>query len=105
MLMPVTTTPTELQRNYRNVVKKAKKAKDAIVVLSNNVPEAIYMDYDTYVEKFLKIKEINEAKTVGFTSANNELLSLAGSINNEEARKLISDIDEMFETVDEDEWK
>lgn len=105
MLMPITTTPTELQRNYRNVVKKAKKAKDAVIVLSNNIPEAVYMDYETYVKKLLNVGEIDKAKTVGFATANDELLSLSGSMSDEEADKLISDIDEMFEKVDKDEWK
>ena len=49
--MPCYTTATELQRNYKNVVKKAKKAKDGVVVLSNNTPVGVYMDYRIYIER------------------------------------------------------
>ena len=46
--MPQTTTATELQRNYREVVKKAKKLKEPVTVLSNNKPELVVMDYDVF---------------------------------------------------------
>lgn len=99
MLMPITTTATELQRNYRKVVDKAKKAKDAIVVMSNNTPEAVYIDYETYVSKFVANELYSRKK------AKEDLLSLAGTMSSKEVDKLNNDIDEMNEIVFSEDWQ
>jgi len=93
-LMPVYTTTTEIQRNFKLVQKKAKKAKDGVVVLSNNNPIGVYTEYQNYLNN-----------TQSNSSANADLLSLVGAMSNEEVVKLNKDIDDMFEKVDEEEWK
>jgi len=47
-LMPATTTATELQRNYKRVVQRAKKIKKPLTVLSNNMPELVIVDYEAF---------------------------------------------------------
>ena len=89
--MPVYTTTTEIQRNFKNVVKKAKKAKNGVVVLSNNKPIGIYSEYPS--GNFDK------------KSAMRDLLSLAGTVSRAEADRLNKDMDEMFEKIDEEDWK
>lgn len=99
MLMPYTTTATELQRNYKKVVKKAKLVKDAVIVLSNNSPEGVYMDYSTYLSKFTAINkklEIDEKE---------KLLSLAGTMSSEDANELDNAIDIINERIDPEDWK
>lgn len=63
-LMPHTTTATELQRNYKKVVKRAKALKEPIVVLSNNKPEGVYMDYEVFKSIQKRPKEIKKKKIV-----------------------------------------
>ena len=87
--MPYFTTATELQRNYKKVVKRAKKIKKPITVLSNNKPELVVMDYDVF----------------GLESTKEDLLSLAGTMSEKEADELNKIMDETFETIDEDLWK
>ena len=94
MLMPVYTTTTEIQRNFKLVQKKAKKAKDGVVVLSNNNPIGVYTEYQNYLNN-----------TQSNTSAKDDLLALAGTMSAEEADKLNKDMDEMFEKIDEEDWK
>lgn len=94
MLMPVYTTTTEMQRNFKLVQKKAKKAKDGVVVLSNNNPIGIYTEYQNYLNN-----------TQSNTSAKYDLLALAGTMSAEEATKLNKDIDEMNEIVYAEDWK
>ena len=94
MLAPVYTTPTEIQRNFRSVVKKAKKAKDGVVVLSNNHPIGVYSDYQNYLMTVdMKAK------------AKKDLLSLAGTMSAIEVDKLNKDMDEIFERIDNEDWK
>ena len=83
-LMPCYTTATELQRNYKKVVKKAKKAKDGVVVLSNNTPVGVYMDYQTYISKMEK----------------RGLDAVFGKWTNEEAEEFNKRVDEMCEKID-----
>lgn len=97
--MPYTTTPTELQRNYRKVFKRAKKIKDAIVILSNNNPEAVYIDYETYIKKMVTQKLVSDQ------NEKEKLLALAGTMSHQETSQLVKDVDEMFEQIDENDWK
>ncbi len=99
--MPYTTTATEFQRNYKKVSKRIKSLKDGLIVLSNNKPDLVVMGYDQYLQNY----EAGKATAVGFSSANNDLLSLVGTMTNEEADKLNKDMDEMFENIDEEDWK
>lgn len=92
--MPIYTTTTEMQRNFKAVIKKAKKAKDGVVVLSNNNPIGVYTAYENHL-----ITETIKRK------AKADLLSLAGLMSAIEVDKLNNDMDEMFEKVDENEWK
>ena len=97
--MPYTTTATEIQRNYRKVAKRAKQVKNAVIVLSNNAPEGVYMDYNTYVRKLVSSNIISN------NDEKQKLLALAGTMSAEEADKLNKDMDEMFEKIDEEDWK
>ena len=90
-LMPYTTTATELQRNYKKVAKRARQLKDAVIVLSNNSPEGVYMDYDTYVKKLMLKNEISGI------SEKEKLLAMAGTMTGGEVEKLNKDIDEANE--------
>lgn len=98
---PNITTSTEIQRNYKKVAQRARVLGDALIVMSNSKPDLVVMNYDLYVQNFQKDK----VQTVGFPSANDELLSLVGSMSNEEVVKLNKDIDEMNEVIYPEDWK
>lgn len=98
-LMPYITTATELQRNYKKVAKKAKEIRDVVVVLSNNHPEGVYMDYNTFVDKYVS-GEISERQ-----NKKSGLLSLVGSMTEKEVLELNKSIDEMCENIDPEMWK
>lgn len=93
-LMPYFTTATELQRNYKKVVRKAKKLKKPIAVLSNSKPELVLVDYDVFGLSNAPVGDDKE-----------DLLSLSGSLSEKEADKLIKDTDEMFEIVNPEDWR
>lgn len=90
--MPIYTTTTEIQRNFKAVIKKAKKAKDGVIVMSNNKPIGIYSEYSNH-------------KNFDRKTAMRDLLSLAGTMSEEEVTRLNKDMDEMFEKIDEADWK
>lgn len=92
--MPIYTTTTEIQRNFKNVVRKAKKAKDGVIVLSNNNPIGVYTAYENYLSTIAVKKK-----------AKDDLLALAGTMSVDEVDKLNKDMDEMFEKIDDDMWK
>lgn len=95
------TTATEIQRDYKGVSRRARISDDALIVMLNNKPDLVVMNYDLYKQRFQK----DDSKIVSFPSANDELLSLAGSMSDDEADRMIKDMDEMFENIDENEWK
>lgn len=47
-IMPFTVSATQLQRNYKKLVKKVKRLKEPITVLNKNKPSLVLMDYDQY---------------------------------------------------------
>lgn len=96
-LMPQTTTATELQRNYRQVAKRARRTRQPVVVLSNNKPEGVYIDYVTFTNRYRIPVESREGKKT--------LEKLAGSWTNEETEEFNKVIDEMFEQIDPEMWK
>lgn len=61
-LVPNTVSVRELQRNYREVIKKAKQSQDAIVLLNNSKPEAVILDTQTYNDLMADNYTINESK-------------------------------------------
>lgn len=91
-LMPYYTTATELQRNYKKVVKKAKKARDGVVVLSNNNPIGVYMDYQRYVD-MLNFDTIDDRRKKG-------LDAVFGVWTRKEAEEFNKRVDEMCEKID-----
>ncbi|MEK7525869.1 MAG: type II toxin-antitoxin system Phd/YefM family antitoxin [Patescibacteria group bacterium] len=93
--MPDTTTATELQRNYKMVAERAKKTKEPIVVLSNNEPEAVYIDYDTYTQKL--------GQPASY-APKNSFDDIFGSITNEEYKQLEKALED-FEVVDYEDWQ
>ncbi len=93
-LLPFTTTATELQRNYKRVVARAKKLGRPVTVLSNNKPELIVMDYSSFKKDSLK----KAGKKSG-------LEAVFGSWTKEEADKFDKIIEEAFEQIDPEDWK
>ena len=95
------TTPTEIQRNYKKVSKRARSLNEALIVISNNKPDLVVMNYDLYLQNF----QNDKTRTADSLSANEELLSLVGGMTDEEVRKLNKDIDEMNEVIYPEDWK
>lgn len=48
--MPYTTTVTELQRHFKKVARRVKRAKQPITVMSQNRPSMVLMDYGDYTK-------------------------------------------------------
>lgn len=98
-LMPYFTTATELQRNYKKVVRKAKKLKRPIAVLSNNKPELVIVDYDTFgIESFNPNRPAREARKTGVDA-------IFGTWTKKEADEFNRTIEEEFERIDPEDWK
>lgn len=93
MLMPIYTTTTEIQRNFKAVIKKAKNAKDGVIVLSNNNPIGVYIAYNNHIMTEAIRKKAKE-----------DLLSLAGSWTEEEAEEFNKVVDEMNEKIYPEDW-
>ena len=100
ILMPHTTTATELQRSYKKVAKRAKRLSVPIVVLSNNKPEGIYIDYETVQKGLFKKLRKGEKKDM-----EKDLSEFSGLWTEKEASEFNKVIDEMFEKIDYDMWK
>lgn len=96
--MPLTTTATELQRNYRKVIRMVKKAKEPVTVLSNNKPEVVIMDHRSFanLSKDLPKRNMRHRKSLD---------ELFGSWSKEEGDKFNRVIEAMFERVDPESWK
>ena len=84
-LMPITTTATEIQRNYKSVAKKAKKSKKPLIVLSNNKPELVIMDYSVFKN---------------YKTAPTGVDAVFGTWTKEETDKFNKIIEEEFERID-----
>lgn len=95
------TTATEIQRDYKAVSKRARISDEALIVMLNNKPDLVVMNYNLYKQKYDKV----DAETVGFASANDDLMSLVGSMTHEEVEKLNKDIDEINERIYPEDWK
>lgn len=91
-LMPPTTTATELQRNFKSVIKQVKQAKGPVTVLSNNKPELILIDYALFSR--LQKKHTGNAG----------LEKLFGSWTQQEAEAFNTSIDTLTETIDDELW-
>ena len=97
-IMPATTTATELQRNYKKVVKRAKKLKKPLVILSNNKPEGVYMDHDTFKNEYKKVAKIKKSEKRDFSE-------FLGVWTKEEADEFDRIIEDAFEQVNPEDWK
>ncbi|OGM20400.1 hypothetical protein A2714_01640 [Candidatus Woesebacteria bacterium RIFCSPHIGHO2_01_FULL_38_9] len=97
-IMPATTTATELQRNYKKVAKKAKKLKKPLVILSNNKPEGVYIDYETYKREYKNLTSTKKTKRADFSD-------LSGVWTKKEADEFDRIIEDAFEKVDSEDWK
>lgn len=95
-LMPMTTTATELQRNFKNISKKAKKLKKPLIVLSNNQPEGVYIDYNTFKNTYYK-KTSKKGKS--------DFSQFLGLWTPKEAEEFNKRIDDMFERIDPEMWQ
>ena len=74
------------------MVKKAKKARDGVVVLSNNNPIGVYMDYQRYVD-MLNFDTIDDRRKKG-------LDAVFGVWTRKEAEEFNKRVDEMCEKID-----
>lgn len=90
--MPITTTVTKLQRNFNDAVKEAEELSLPLLVISNSKPRGVYTPYRAYTKKSMQDDK-------------DDLLSLSGALSAVDADKLIKDVDEMFETVNPEDWK
>lgn len=108
-LMPHTTTATQLQRNYKKVVSKAKRLKQPVIVLSNNKPEGVYIDYEIFRQKYIEQKE--RMSTGSRSKARKRLKKksgfeqLFGAWSKEEAEKFDAIIEDAFEHINPEDWK
>ena len=98
-LMPITTTATEIQRNYKQVRNRAKKAKVPVTVLANNKPESIYMDYETFVREYIKRDKISPRKQ------KSDFSEFLGLWTKEEADEFDKIIEDAFEQVNPEDWR
>lgn len=97
-LMPFTTTATELQRNYKKVVRMVKKSKEPVTVLSNSRPEIIVMDYRTFRDFSRELPKEKARHRKG-------LDELFGSWTKEEGDEFDKIIEEEFEQINPEGWK
>lgn len=97
-LMPMTTTSTELQRQFKTVAKKAKQTKKPLVVLINNKPQGIYMDYETFINEYNKSVLPIKSKKADFGE-------FSGLWTDKEAAKFNRIIDSAFEQINPDDWR
>jgi len=94
-LMPETTTSTEIQRNFKKVAARAKKLKKPLVVLSNNKPEFIIMDHDSFGRQYSAVSK----------KAKSDYSEFLGRWTKKEADEFDKNIEEMFEQIDWEMWK
>lgn len=100
--MPFTTTATELQRNYRRVVKQAKKVGGPVVILSNNKPEGIYVDYEVFKNEYARRVNRGTKKVSGKKKG---IKRLFGSWTDEQAEQFDRVIEDAFEQLNPEDWK
>jgi hypothetical protein len=103
MLMPYTTTATEFQRNYKKVVNKAKRLKLPVVILSNNQPQGVYIDYDVFVRQNMGRDNSGTFYTV--KRKRKSLDQLFGSWTKDEADKFDQVISDAFEQINPEDWR
>lgn len=90
-LMPNTTTVTQLQRSYKKVAQKAKALRVPLIILSNNNPDGVYLDYETFKNMVaLLVPKNRESK----------LANLSGIWSQKEAKDFDLIIDSSFEKID-----
>ena len=46
-LMPKTVSVSDIQKNYRKIFNTAKRSKEPVIVLSNNKPDVVIIDYES----------------------------------------------------------
>jgi prevent-host-death family protein len=46
--MPKTVSVSDIQKNYRKVFNTAKRTKEPVVVLYNNKPDVVIIDYEAF---------------------------------------------------------
>ena len=46
-LMPKTVSVSDIKKDYRKIFDRAKKTKEPVIVLSNNKPDVVIIDYDS----------------------------------------------------------
>ena len=54
----------QLQRRYRAVIDAVKRSRDAVVLVHNNVPEAVLLDLETYDHLVRDDYAYDEARTL-----------------------------------------
>lgn len=96
--MPATTTATDLQRNFKRLKNKIKKGKEPVTVLSNNKPELVVMDYDTFKEEYRRKKKLKKTKKSDFSE-------FLGVWTEEEADEFDAIIEDAFEQINPEDWK
>ncbi len=64
--MPKTVSVSEIQKNYRKIFDDAMESKNPVIVLSNNKPDVVIIDYGTFeaLRKAAFEAEINDTLRV-----------------------------------------
>lgn len=95
--MPQTTTATDLQRNYKQVMSRLKKTKEPIIILSNNKPNSVIIDYNIFLEREKRFNTQRKPVSLG-------LKKYEGLWTKKETDKFNHEISEMFESIDDEVW-
>lgn len=95
------TTVTEIQRNFKNVSDQAKRLNDALIVFSNSNPHGVYIDYQTFLDKY----DVKSIKKVKKQKKDNDFSEFLGLWTKEEFNEFNKVVEEEFEQIDLGEWK
>lgn len=99
------TTVTELQRNFKKVSERAKSLNDALIVLANSNPHGVYVDYQTFLDKYEEKTKINFKKKRKSIKEKTGVDAVFGMWSKEEADQFDKVIEETCEQIDPEDWE
>lgn len=86
-LMPSTVSVSDIQKNYRKIFDRAKRTREPVIVLSNNKPDVVIIDYDELenlrkVAYGVEVKDALAAIAEGDKELKNGKTKIATSLSN-----------------------